>query len=284
MPNIFQKEGRSLVSMVSVGESGLQAAVRKSVDLIGGIDKLGLKGKSVLIKPNFNTDDTFPASTDPAFLRAVTELVQKQKPERVIIGESCTYYMDTRKVMNNLGIFELAEKTGAELMVFEEQEWIKVNIPNGRYLKSVTVPKIVREADRLIFLPCLKTHFLGRFTMSIKLSIGFMKKSERMQLHSFNFEQKVAELASIFDPDLILLDGRKCFVTKGPMDGKIENPDIIMASGDRVTVDVEAVKVLQGYKAKNKLNMNVWELPQIKRAVEMGMGAKSEKDYLVVNG
>jgi hypothetical protein len=45
-----------------------------------------------------------------------------------------------------------------------------------------------------------------------------------------------------------------------------------------VSVDVEGVKLIQCCNAENKLDMDVWDIPQIKRAVEIGMGAKSDAD------
>ena len=49
-----------------------------------------------------------------------------------------------------------------------------------------------------------------------------------------------------------------------------------------VSIDVEGVKILQSCSAQNKLGMDVWEIPQIKRAVEIGIGAKGENDIQIV--
>ena len=65
----------------------------------------------VLLKPNFNTADPFPASTDPEFLKAIVELVYDCGAKLVMIGESSTYTLNTRKVMEKLGIFDLQKAT-----------------------------------------------------------------------------------------------------------------------------------------------------------------------------
>ena len=80
------------------------------------------------------------------------------------------------------------------------------------------------------------------------------------------------------------MDGRKCFTTGGPDVGHVEEPNIILASGDRIAIDVEALKILKSYKASNKLGMPVWEFPQIKHAVELELGVRSEDEILVVSG
>jgi hypothetical protein len=49
-----------------------------------------------------------------------------------------------------------------------------------------------------------------------------------------------------------------------------------------VAIDVEGVKIIQCCNAKNKLDMDVWDIPQIQRAVEIGIGAKSDSDIELV--
>jgi len=78
------------------------------------------------------------------------------------------------------------------------------------------------------------------------------------------------------------MDARKCFVSRGPEAGEIKEPNLIFASQDRIAIDVEGLKVLKSYKAKNKLNLPLWEFPQIKRAVELELGVKSEEEYRLV--
>jgi uncharacterized protein (DUF362 family) len=77
------------------------------------------------------------------------------------------------------------------------------------------------------------------------------------------------------------MDGRKVFVTLGPEKGRVENSNLILAGTDRIAVDVEGVKILKSFRAKNKLDMPVWDLPQIKTAVDLNLGAGSEEDYVV---
>jgi uncharacterized protein (DUF362 family) len=101
-------------------------------------------------------------------------------------------------------------------------------------------------------------------------------------MHARNLERKVADLASYFSPDLIVMDARTCFITGGPASGQCSSPNLVLASGDMVAIDVEGVRTIQCCNAKNRLNMDVWEVPQIQRAVEIGIGAKSENDIEIV--
>jgi len=140
------------------------------------------------------------------------------------------------------------------------------------------------DLGKLVLAPCLKTHRLARFTASMKLFVGWIKHSERIRMHARRLEKKAVDLASYFQPSLIVMDARKCFVTGGPMSGQLECSGFILASGDMVSIDVEGVRILQSYGTKNRLGRNVWDLPQIAHAVEIGIGAKSDAEIeLIVN-
>lgn len=259
----------------------LKNEIAKAVGVLGGFQKFINKGDVVFLKPNFNTADPYPASTDLEFLKAAVELLYEAGAKLVMIGESSTYTLNTRKVMEQAGVFSLQETMAAPPRIYslDEGEWVKKEISGGKFLKSASVPKLLEKADKLIYLPCLKTHSQGRFTASLKLSVGLMKPLERVRLHLRRLEEKIAELNVLMKPDLIIMDARKVFVTGGPSEGRIEEPNLILASTDRVAIDVEGVKILQSSGAKNHLDMPVWELPQIKRAVELELGAKSEEEY-----
>jgi len=259
----------------------LSRAVDQIVDRLGGFENFIKEGEVVLIKPNYNTADPSPASTSLDFLETVIKSVYKSGAKSVIVGESSTYSLNTREVLEEAGVVDLCKKLKAKVYVFEEREWTKKELSGTEYLKKVTVPKIIDKADKIILLPCLKTHRYARFTAGLKLAVGLMKTRERMALHFRHLEEKIAELNMVYDPDLIIMDARKVFVTKGPEKGRVEEPNLVLAGTDRVAVDVEGVKILQSFKAKNKLDLPVWDLPQIKTAVDLNLGAASEDEYQV---
>lgn len=106
-----------------------------------------------------------------------------------------------------------------------------------------------------------------------------MKPFQRAKLHLRNVQEKIAELNKIIKPDLIIMDARKCFITEGPSDGELGTPGLILASDDRIAIDIEGIKIIQSFKGNSLKNISPWDLPQIKQAVEFGLGAKTEKDY-----
>jgi uncharacterized protein (DUF362 family) len=285
-PEVFRKaawlkDGQPLVSKVPASED-VKPAVEESLELLGGLDKAISRGDRVLVKPNFNSPDPFPGSTDLGFLRAVLELL-RDTGARIVVGESSGgIWRPTSNTVARLGVEELFNGLGIEFVWFDagETEWVEVPIA-GEHLKAVTVPKVAYEADRRVYLPCLKTHRHARFTLSLKLSVGLMHPGERRALHMDHLEEKAAEINLVWQPDLILMDGRKAFVSGGPDKGELVEPGIIMASGDMVAIDVEALKVLQSYPADNRLSGDPYELPQIATALKHGLTAANGAYTLV---
>lgn len=252
--------------------SDLKSAILSSIEDLGGLQKFINKGDRVLIKPNINTADPFPASSDPVFIRAITELILNNGPSEIIIGDSSTFYQNTKNNFEKLNLFEL-EKIDSRIKVvsFDDGKWIKRKIVGGSFLKSISMPEILNKVDKIILLPCLKTHFIAKFTGALKLGVGFMKAKERMAFHAAHTEEKIAELNLAFKPDLIIVDGRKCFISGGPSKGEIREPNVIIASVSRVSIDLEAVKIIQSFPGNNLVNYEAEELLQIKRAKEIGI-------------
>ncbi len=258
------------IQKISKGEN-IKESVDDLISDIGGIEKFIKKGERVLIKPNVNTADDPPASSDLDFVRAVVEISLEAGASEVIVGGSSTFYQNTRKNFEKIGLFSL-EDIGPQVKVvsFDEGSWVKKKI-DGKYLKYISTPEILEEIDKLIFLPCLKTHFITKITGSLKLGIGLMKPSERLALHARNTEEKSAESNLAFKPDLIILDGRKAFISGGPSKGELREPGILIASTSRLKTDMEAAKIIKEFPGNSLENFQIKEIPIIKRSLEIGI-------------
>jgi uncharacterized protein (DUF362 family) len=275
--NPFRKDGVTLVSKVKV-EHDLKASVVKAVELIGGPGKVISPGDRVILKPNFNSPDPYPGSSDLEFLKVVVQIL-REAGAKVVVGESSGgIWRPTRKVMVKLDALRQLTDIGAEVIAFDDRawDWVRVRV-DGDYLKEVTVPRSVYEADKIVYLPCMKTHQIARFTLSLKLAVGFVHPGERRSMHMRNLERKIAEFNLALQPDLIIMDGRKAFVSGGPATGELVEPGVIMASGDQIAIDVEALKILGSYKAKNRLLPNPYDSPQIVTALRHRLGSKEYK-------
>jgi uncharacterized protein (DUF362 family) len=281
LKNPFVEDGISLVSKLH-HDDDLSRSVNGAVSAIGGFDKVIEPGDEVLLKPNFNTEDPPPGSSDPEFVQAVIQLVYRHGAGKVLVGDSSTMLRSSHTILDNLGMHRVVEDAGAELLSFDDGEWVQVET-GGAYLRRVALAKAGLEAAKVVYLCCVKTHNLADFSMSLKLAMGFVRPRDRIGMHVRRLKEKLVDLNLAIAPDLIIMDGRRCFISGGPSTGELREPNLILASGDRIAIDVEALKVIQSYP-ENDLKADPWELPMIRRAVDLGLGAASEADYRVVTG
>lgn len=259
------------VSQIKIDKQ-LTDTVKEAVDQLGGIDGYIKNGDRVLLKPNFNTADPFPASSSPDFLEAVLELVMIQNPREIVIADSSTFFANTKTVMKRIGVYQLLEKFDKlKIISFDDEKWVKKKIPNGKYLRSVSVPARLDEVDKLILLPCLKTHFIAQYTGALKLSVGLMKTTERASLHMCRIQEKIAELNLVINPDLVIMDARKCFITKGPMEGEVREPGLLMASESRVEIDKRGVEIIKFFQGNDLESISANNLIQLKYSQEIGI-------------
>jgi len=280
--NPWLKDNQPIVAKVKA-EEDIRLAIGQAIESMGDLRQAIGRGDRVLVKPNFNSPDPFPAATDLTFLQVVIELIL-ETGAKVTIGESSGgVWRPTRKVFNQLGVSELARRLGVELIAFKDKpnNWVQIRI-NGDYLSKVVMPCSADEADKMVYLPCMKTHNLGAFSGTIKLAFGFVAPGQRRSFHFGHLQEKLAEVSLCWQPDLIVMDGRKALVSSGPAKGQLVETGLVLASGDLIAIDVEAMKVILDYRASNKIPDNPWELPQIATALKHGLGA-GEGKYIVVD-
>lgn len=215
-------------------------------------------------------------------MRTIIELLYEHGASEVVLGESSTFTLNTRDVLKETGMLRIAEEAGARVVVFNEGKWVKVKTL-GRHMKSTHLAEEIFRADKIVYALCMKTHSAATFTGSLKLAIGMMRPSDRLWMHLWRLEEQIADLNTAVHPDLMVMDARKCFISGGPAHGEVREPGWILASGDRIALDVEALRVMKGYEG-NSLEKGVWDFGQIRSAVELGLGIKGGDEYTVLMG
>jgi uncharacterized protein (DUF362 family) len=257
----------------------------KTADRNEGIKRL--LDKKVAIKANYNSADPFPASTHIQTLQSLVENLQEAGSSSLVLAER-SGMGDTRRVLEKMGVLNLSNKLGFEAIVLDEEEkddWIKIDGKGNHWMRGFYISKIFREADKVVQTCCLKTHrFGGHFTLSLKNSVGLVAKKLPRSVYNYMGElhlspyqrMMIAEINEHYNVDLILMDGMKAFLNKGPERGLVTEPNLLLASKDRVAIDAVGVAILRHYGAThNVMQGRIFEQDQIKRAVELEIGVNS---------
>ncbi len=284
LPNAYLKDGKALVSFVLAGKD-IKTDILRAVDLIGGLGKSLKPQDRILLKPNFNSEDPPPGSTAFDFLSAVIDLLREHGCTQITVGEgSGRAWVPTERVYRLTGLSSRLAEMNVPLLDFDQSRYLDVAI-GGEFLDLVAYPRELEDFDKVVYLPTMKSHYLAGFSMSLKLTVGFVHLYDRSLLHSDNnlfVSQRAVEMTIPVKPDLIIMDGRISFVSGGPAIGLTVHPGVILASGDQVAIDVQGVRLLQNYAAVNHLVGDAWDLPQIKTAVKHGLGIRNDAEFLLV--
>ena len=246
-----------------------------------------LAGKRVLVKPNFNTADPAPGSTHNDTLSAIITGLKERGADSISLGER-SGPPQTKKVMEDKGIFAMAEDLGFGIVNFEElaeEDWIPVNPPGNHWDGGFFVPRPVVEADYVLSTCCLKTHaYGGVFSLSLKLAVGLTPKRLMRQLHrSPDQRRMIAEINQGYSPKAIILDGVEAFVDGGPSEGRRAAANVFLAGSDRVAMDAVGLAVLKDLGSNEAImNTRIFDQEQIRRAVEVGLGVADPEEIRFV--
>jgi len=276
-----RKEDTSKKAIIGIagGEKSVSVMVAKAIELAGGLGFIK-KGSTVLIKPNLNTGDPHPASTNPEVVYEVINLVKKQNPYRILVGDRSGFWLNTIDCMKKSKIYEAAESAGAEVYPFDDEEWVQVKPKEAKnWPGGYSVPKILIDADYVISLPVLKTHSIANFSIAIKNWVGILYSKDRIAgLHPFGrdreiFGSKLAELHLSRLPSFIITDCTRVFTEGGPTNGTAVDVNMVYATSDIIANDVLGLAILKTLGTIDIIQDNSpWTHPQIKRAVELGLG------------
>lgn len=243
------------VTLVRCTEYGLEqteAAVRRSVDLLGGMGRFVKPGQRVLVKPNMlsASDPARAVVTHPTVVRAVVKLAQ-EAGGRVLVADNPFVPPLTRgaweSTYERIGLAAVAAETGAELntQLIPQQR----AHPDGLLIKLVDTTSFLTESDVVISVPKLKTHGFMRLTGAVKNLFGTVpgtiKAGYHVKLQTVDrFADMLLDLASFVRPALTVMDAVVGMDGDGPSAGQPFPIGAILAAPDPVALDVAALSLV----------------------------------------
>lgn len=280
--NPFRHGSKSLVAMVH--GTDVAAMVRRAIELLGGLGRLQLAGTRTMLKPNVVSGSGPPITTDPRVLQAVGAMVQAETPAALAVGEmSAVMVLPTRPHLERTGMAQVARALGADVVAFDEAEWVEVRPPYVEYTHTVYVAKAAFEAQRLISVPVIKTHRHARFSCALKNTVGCVHGKNKPWMYGAGWEAAVAELNMAVRPHLYVVDGLQSLIEGGPWAGEAVPTRVILASGDPIATDVVALGLIKAFgRWKLVGEQGVWEQTQIRRAMALGLGARGPDEVELV--
>lgn len=160
-------------------------AARALLDLLRpAIDK-----PKVTLKPNVvhGVSPDSGITVHPGFLRGVAEYLIESgiEPSAISVAEGGggEESRDMREHYANVGFDVLADELGFSLVDLNADDFVRVDIPDGRVFKQMPIARTVWDPDAyFINIPKMRTHNLGITTISIKNLQGIVVPIEERHM------------------------------------------------------------------------------------------------------
>ncbi|HZX11372.1 MAG TPA: DUF362 domain-containing protein, partial [Acidobacteriota bacterium] len=247
------------------------ANTMRAVENLGGMEVFVPKGSkiAILANPQRNNPGAF---TKPDILRAAIQMCQQSGAASI----TCISQLPDQN-WEATGLKKVVEDEGANLIIVDksdDSQFRTVPVPKGKILTEAQIMNEFFNYDVFIDMPITKDHAGNKFTGTMKNLMGlsspktnrsFHKKGWQTDINAIDhLEQCIADLNTIIQPDLCIVDATEFITTNGPFGpGEIIKPKKVIAGTDRVAVDSYCCS-LWGLEGKDIL--------QITKAFNHGLG------------
>lgn len=234
----------STVSIVSARDD-LTAAFGAALEL-AGLGHLVQPGQTVLLKPNRHGGNGY---TSPDVLAAGARWAFSRGAGEVWIGDGCVWSMNPEEVtdyFDRSGLLGACEQTGAKPLNFHTGPFRMFAPGSPNMPAQIGVSEYIYQADVVISVPLMKTHFNTLVTMGIKNLKGCIRAADKKAFHDIELNRAIAEMAALIAPDIDahVLDATVAYEGMGPGSGTPVDMGLLVASSDVVALDAVACDLM----------------------------------------
>jgi len=225
--------------------------LRKAIELCNGFEALN-RNDRILIKPNncFRHPMTPPYGmvTTSRVIELIVQLLLEHGCRDISIGEGAIIGLFdelepyTKRGFQGTGIDKIARKYGVKLIDFNQGPFQELDLEGIK----AQVCRTALEADFLINVPVLKTHFQTKVSLGFKNLKGCLSKASKKRFHSANrLDSLISLLNEAIRSNLVVIDGIYT-LEKGPetLVGVAHRKDLVIASPDIFECDVIGATIL----------------------------------------
>ena len=269
---------KSKIAIQKIQSENVQKAVYKALENINAQNLLKSEGMVVLLKPNIlmGKPPERAVNTHPEVVRSVIQWVKQFNPSKIYVCDSAGGQKPgiTEKAMKESGIYDVCKVEGAECVPFEKTERLIYEIKDPLELKEISSSRLIKEADLIINIPKIKTHWQCTLTCCIKNMFGTVLLANKAKTHAQaaileRFCSALVDIYSVSKPQLTVIDGYYCQEGQGPSSGDVVKLDLILAGYDGVALDTTVCKII---------GFNLSEILYLEKAEKKKLGTTNLKN------
>jgi uncharacterized protein (DUF362 family) len=240
-------------------DAEVEAAVRETIELAGGIPEKVRHAGKILIKPNYVGANSKASSdavkrylgrlvscAEPCVTRAVVAAVRSANPSAEIVlaeGIDARAPRTAEDVFHWMDAPRLAGEFGVSLLNANEGPVVPMPVPGGGLIhKAVYLNRELADVDAVVSVAKLKAHGTAGVTMSVKNMFGILPRSyygstHRNFMHTnyLRLMRIVVDIATTLKPDLAVVDG--LVGSDFGMDHQPRPMNVLLAGHDPVATD-----------------------------------------------
>jgi uncharacterized protein (DUF362 family) len=232
-----------------LGASDYDKDISKDIEKAFIEDGLILKGKKVLLKPNFvELHEGRPINTNPKLLRNIVEACFRQGAAKITIGEAAGHRRDSYFSVLHPSMIE-AMPANVELIDLNFSDFSKVK-NNGYFtdFEEFFIPNPILDADIVINVPKMKTHHWVGVTLSLKNLFGTLPGTcygwPKNILHIKGIRKSILDLSMTVPIHYSIIDGIVGMEGDGPIMGTPKGVGAVIMSRFPLAADVTAAEIM----------------------------------------
>ncbi len=230
----------ALIACPDYSEEKVLPALRKGIDLLGGIARFSRPGEKILLKPNLlvGADPAKGVTTHPAVVKAMGRLCQ-ESGAMVSFGDSPGFGNPGQAAAKS-GLAAVARELGIEQADFTTP--VQVSFNEALIAKQLVLAKGAVETDGIISLAKMKTHGFMRITGAVKNQFGCVPGLRKGEYHvkmprAEHFAAMLVDINRFLRPRLFVLDGIVAMQGNGPGSGTPRQMNVLLLSSDPAALD-----------------------------------------------
>jgi uncharacterized protein (DUF362 family) len=239
---------RSRVAIVSAE----QYSERLEELLLSGLRQfhLNLRGKSVLLKPNFvEYIAGVEVNTNPVVVGAAAEALLRLGAKSVVVAEGPGHQRDTDLVLAESGLAAQLRSQKISFVDLNRDELFRVPL-RATYtgLEHLWLPRTVLASDFVVSMPKIKTHHWAGVTLSMKNMFGVVPGTKygwpKNVLHWKGIHRSILDICATAPMHFVIADGVVAMEGNGPLHGSHRHLGKIVLADDPVAADFTCARLM----------------------------------------
>jgi uncharacterized protein (DUF362 family)/Pyruvate/2-oxoacid:ferredoxin oxidoreductase delta subunit len=228
----------------------LSRAVRRGIELLGGLGAYLSPGTKVFVKINHLSPYAPPdraICTHPMFVREVLRVLLERNVS-VTVGDDVNFGRGDEFMIT--GFRQACAEINVPLVNLRDCGFTRIPL-RGDLLNSIYIARPVLEADLVLNLPKLKTHSFTVFSGAVKnmygvIPYGLRLDGHRRFLRNDVFSRMLVDVFAAVPRQLTVMDAVIGMEGEGPSGGVPKSIGVIISGADGVAVDAIASAIV-GY-------------------------------------